>query len=193
MIITMKYLFFLILTISIYAQSARPVTVKTFDTPPNETKVEPKKEKEKPKEAEPKEASSLDDDELDKLFYTYYYLNLPKHLQKEDKDKKKLHTNLIGVTKKEIQKRDRSVSKEDIDNISPSTVKFKRVTDESKWMKKIKAEMKYINFTEYMYIVRYKQYLVLIIFHLDPELHLQSPAQVEFLNVQKTEPMQDLE
>ncbi|HNH02348.1 MAG TPA: hypothetical protein PLP72_22515, partial [Leptospiraceae bacterium] len=118
----MKYLLILLFSLSLAAQSAKPVTVKTFDTVVD-SKTETKKEKEKPKEKEiePKESSSLDDDELDKLFYTYYYLNLPKHLQKEDKDKKKLHTNLIGVTKKEIAKRDRSAPKEDIDNISPST------------------------------------------------------------------------
>ena len=60
-------------------------------------------------------------------------------------------------------------------------------------MKKIRTELKYIQFTEFMYIVRYQTYMTLILFHLDPELHLQTPSQVEFINVKQTEQIQDLE
>ena len=183
----MKYIIlFLLLAFSVYAQSpARGVSVKTTVPPPVEVKQE--------KEKETIKNNSLDDDdELDKVFYTYYYLNLPKHLQKEGKDKKKLHSNLVGIFKKEVIKRDRSVTKEAIDGISPTTIKFKRVTEDSKWMKKIRSELKYIQFTEFMYIVRYQTYMTLILFHLDPELHLQTPSQVEFINVKQTEQMQDL-
>ncbi len=187
-IISMKYLFIFLFALSVYAQSpSRGVSVKTTIPPPNEVKREKEKEKETPK------SNSLDDEELDKVFYTYYYLNLPKHLQKEGKDKNKLNTNLIGIFKKEVVKRDRSVTKETIDGISPTTIKFKRVFEDSKWMKKIKGELKYIQLTEYMYIVRYQTYMTLILFHLDPERHLQSPAQVEFINVKQTEPIEDLE
>lgn len=186
---SMKYLIlFLLFAFSVYAQSpARGVSVKTTVPPPVEVKQEKEKEK------EPVKNSSFDDDELDKVFYTYYYLNLPKHLQKEGKDKKKLHTNLVGIFKKEVVKRDRSVTKETIDGISPISIKFKRVTEDSKWMKKIRTELKYIQFTEFMYIVRYQTYMTLILFHLDPELHLQTPSQVEFINVKQTEQIQDLE
>ena len=135
---SMKYLIlFLLFAFSVYAQSpARGVSVKTTVPPPVEVKQEKEKEK------EPVKNSSFDDDELDKVFYTYYYLNLPKHLQKEGKDKKKLHTNLVGIFKKEVVKRDRSVTKETIDGISPTSIKFKRVTEDSKWMKKIRTELK---------------------------------------------------
>ncbi len=188
MIISMKYIFLFLLALSVYGQSpSKSVTVTTSSAKPVDTKPEREKEKEM------KPTNSLDDEELDKVFYTYYYLNLPKHLQKEDKDKKKLNENLIRVFKKEIAKRDRSVSKETIEGISPATIKFKRVLEDSKWMKKIKGELKYIHFSEYMYIIRYKTYLTLIIFQLDPELHLQSPSQVEFINVKETEPSQGLE
>ena len=87
---------------------------------------------------------SFEDDELDKEFYTYYYMNLPKNLQKEEKSKSKLHSSLIQVFKKEISKRDRNVTKETLSDISPSTAKFKRVLESSKWMKKIKSELRYI-------------------------------------------------
>ena len=87
----------------------------------------------------------------------------------------------------------RSVTKETLEGISPTTIKFKRVLEDSKWMKKIKSELKYIHFTEYMYIVRYKNYLTLILFQVNPELHLQSPSQVEFINAKEAEPSQDLE
>ena len=188
MIISMKYLLIILIATSVYAQSpSRGISVKTTVPPPNE--VKPEKEKEPPA----KTTSSLDDEELDKVFYTYYYLNLPKHLQKEDKDKKKLNQNLIRVFKKEIAKRDHEVTKETLDGISPTSIKFKRVQEDSKWMKKIKKEIRHIQFTEYMYIVRYQTYLTLILYQLDPELHLQSPSQVEFINVKETEPSQDLE
>ena len=187
MIISMKYLLIFLIAITVSAQStSRGISVKTTVPPPNEVKPE--------KEKEPvAKTSSLDDEELDKVFYTYYYLNLPKHLQKEDKDKKKLNQNIIRVFKKEIAKRDRSVSKETLDGISPTTIKFKRVQEDSKWMRKIKKEIRHIHFTEYMYIVRYQNYLTLILYQLDPELHLQSPSQVEFINVKETESNQDLE
>ena len=152
MIISMKYLLIFLIAITVSAQStSRGISVKTTVPPPNEVKPE--------KEKEPvAKTSSLDDEELDKVFYTY-----------------------------------RSVSKETLDGISPTTIKFKRVQEDSKWMRKIKKEIRHIHFTEYMYIVRYQNYLTLILYQLDPELHLQSPSQVEFINVKETESNQDLE
>lgn len=183
----MKYclLFLFSLLISLYGQdtATNGETVETPRVRPNELNTV--KEKEKP--------SSIDDDELDKEFYTYYYMNLPKYLQKEDKDKKKLHSNLIQVFKKEIAKRDRSVTREVLQDISPATSKIRRVFEDSKWMKKIKSELRYIQFTEYMYIIKYKKYITLILFHLDPEMHLQSPSQVEFIQVKEPDANQELD
>ncbi|MBP9889623.1 MAG: hypothetical protein KBF93_25230 [Leptospiraceae bacterium] len=181
MIITMKYfllfLFFSLFTLFGQDTATNGETVETPIVKPSELNTSKEKENSKP--------NSIDDDELDKEFYTYYYMNLPKYLQKEDKDKKKLHSNLIRTFKKEIVKRDRSVTQEELLNISPATSKIRRVFEDSKWMKKIKNELRYIQFTEYMYIIKYKKYLTLILFHLDPEMHLQSPSQVEFLQVKE--------
>jgi hypothetical protein len=134
---------------------------------------------------------TFDDDELDKEFYTYYYLNLPKHLQKEDKDKKKLQANILKVVKKEIEKRDRSVSKEELLEISVQNTKIKRVHEDSPWMKLLKKEIKYIQFTDFMYISKYKKYLILVIYSLDPEKHRLSPSQVEYLKAEVTEPIEE--
>lgn len=185
MIVGMKFLSFcLILSIfSITAESSFRRDSKSTANKPVEEMVN--KEKSNP--------DSFEDDELDKEFYTYYYMNLPKHLQKEEKSKSKLHSSLIQVFKKEISKRDRNVTKETLSDISPSTAKFKRVLESSKWMKKIKSELRYIQFTEFMYIIKYKKYLTLILYQVDPELHIQTPSRVEFLMVKDPEVNRELE
>ncbi len=139
----------------------------------------------------PAQQNKTDDlEDLDKEFYTYYYMNLPKYLQPEEKDKKKIQTNIFRVLKKEIVKRDPKITKEEINEIKPSDIRIKRVTEESPWIKLIKKEMKYIYFTDYMFIAKYKKYLIFVLYTVDPEKHLITPAQVEYLKAELTEPVE---
>ena len=178
------FLIFLILSFfSIHSESSYRKDSKSVINKSKEDKTN--KEKSNP--------DNFEDDELDKEFYTYYYMNLPKFLQKEEKSKSKLQSSLIQVFKKEITKRDRNVTKETLSDITQSTTKFKRVLESSKWMKKIKSELRYIQFTEYMYIIKYKKYLALILYQVDPDLHIQTPSRVEFLMVKEADPNQELE
>lgn len=139
----------------------------------------------------PAHQNKTDDlEDLDKEFYTYYYMNLPKYLQPEERDKKKIQTNILRALKKEIIRRDMKVTKEEVNEIKASDIKIKRVTEDSPWIKLIKKEMKYIYFTDYMFIAKYKKYLIFVLYTVDPEKHLITPAQVEYLKAELTEPVE---
>lgn len=128
----------------------------------------------------------LDDDseDLDELFYNRYFMVSPKQFEKEEEKKSSmLLTNLVRVFKNEVAKRDHTISKETLRDISSSTIKYKKVSEDSEAMKGIQQELKYIYFTKFMYIVKYKKYMSLILFQFDPGLHLQSPSQIEFLKI----------
>ncbi len=48
-------------------------------------------------------------------------------------------------------------------------------------MKKIKKEMGYIYFTDFMYIIQYDKYIALVLYEVDPKKHLLKPSQVELI------------
>jgi hypothetical protein len=48
-------------------------------------------------------------------------------------------------------------------------------------MKKIKKEIGYIYFTDYMYIIQYDKYIALVLYEVDPKKHLLKPTQVELI------------
>ncbi len=131
-----------------------------------------------------------DTEDLDKEFYTYYYMNLPKYLQGDEKDKKKLQANILKVMKKEIAKRDRNFPAEELKELKATDIRTKRVFDDSPWIKLIKKEMKYIQFTDYMFISKYKKYMIFVLYSLDPEKHLITPTQVEYLKAEVNEPVE---
>ena len=60
-------------------------------------------------------------------------------------------------------------------------IKFKQVSRYSIWMKKIKKEIGYIYFTDYMYIIQYDKYIALVLYEVDPKKHLLKPTQVELI------------
>lgn len=126
------------------------------------------------------EASLFEELELDKEFYVYYnYMNQPKSDIREEL--KILNTNVLKIFKSEIQLRDPQNYEIIQNDINVATIKMKNVSKDSFWMKKIKKEVGYIHFTNYMYIVKYKNYLALIIYEIDPRKHLITPYQLELI------------
>lgn len=124
------------------------------------------------------QSTSYDDSELDKIFYTSYrFLNQPKLENTE----KTLNTNLVKAFKNEIILRDSPNCLKYLQDINVSSIRKKLVDKESIWMKKIKKEVGYVQFTDFMYIVKYQNYLALIIYEIDPNRHLTKPSQIEFI------------
>jgi hypothetical protein len=172
-------LVFLILSFSLFAQgkdssAINSVPIKTSgNTNPqdNAKQLTPDKDP---------NADIFNDLDLDKEFYTYYFLNLPKFEQKDTGEDKKLSVNLIKAFKGEISKRDPSL-KNNLDDINLATVKYRRVSEDSVWMKRIKQVMGYIQFTQYMYIIKYRKYIALVTYKADPRLHIQTAHWVELI------------
>ncbi|MDX1958052.1 MAG: hypothetical protein SFU98_05735 [Leptospiraceae bacterium] len=180
----MKYLVILLLfNFALFAQT----NVKTDQTKKDSEKKEPAKLQNTQSSA----SDPFEDLDLDKEFYVYYnYLNQPKSDPKEDN--KVLHTNLIKSFKNEIILRDTPNCNKFLPDISVTTVRIKNVSKDSVWMKKIKKEVGYINFTEFMYIVKFQTYLALIIYEVDPKKHNISPQQVELI-ISKDIPVKEKE
>ncbi len=136
------------------------------------------------------ETTIFEELELDKEFYVYYnYMNQPKNDIREEN--KTLNTNVLQIFKKEIQLRDPQNYENIQNDINVATVKLKNVSKDSIWMKKIKKEVGYIHFTNYMYIVKYKNYLALIIYEVDPRKHLITPYQLELIINREPPPSRD--
>lgn len=163
----MKYILLFLINFAIFSQNTPPINQNSMQK--NKTE---------------------DTEDLDKEFYTYYYMNLPKYLQAEEKDKKKLQANILKVMKKEIGKRDRLVTKEELQELKATDIRTKRVFEDSPWLRLIKKEMKYIQFTDYMFIAKYKKYMIFVLYNLDPEKHLITPVQVEYLKAELNEPVE---
>jgi hypothetical protein len=124
------------------------------------------------------------DDELDKIFYQYYFYQ--KEPDFEDLLKEQnitIKSNLIQAIKNEVFIRDpQNFQKASAEIDSPDAkIKFKQVSRYSIWMKKIKKEMGYIYFTDFMYIIQYDKYIALVLYEVDPKKHLLKPSQVELI------------
>jgi hypothetical protein len=130
------------------------------------------------------ESNLIEELDLDKDFYNrYYILNHPTK-DSEDiirKENEILNTNLIKSFKSEIVLRDSPNCQRLLPDINVATVRIKNVSKDSIWMKKIRKEVGYISFTEHMYIIKYQNYLALILYEIDPRKHILSPNQIELI------------
>jgi hypothetical protein len=129
--------------------------------------------------------NSFDDDEdLDKVFYQYYFFQKEPDLDDLQKEQNStLKQNLIKAMKDEVFIRDPSnlqKAKEEIEK-PDAKLKFKQVYKYSPWMKKIKREIGYIVFTDYMYIIQFQDYIALVLYQVDPKKHPMSPIAVELV------------
>lgn len=136
------------------------------------------------KSAAGSDSANVFDDELDKLFYQYYFYQKEPDLEDIQKEQNiTLKTNLINALKNEVFIRDPSnLAKASAEIESPNAkIRFKQVSRYSIWMKKIRKEIGYINFTDFMYIIQYDKYISLVLYEVDPKKHLLNPAQVELI------------
>lgn len=140
---------------------------------------------EKEKNSKASDSASVDDeDDLDKIFYQYYFFQKEPDLEDLQKERNQtLRTNLIKAMKDEVFIRDPAnlqKAKEEIDK-PDANIKFRQVSRYSIWMKKIKREIGYLIFTDYMYIIQFQQYIALILYEVDPKKHLMKPVGVELV------------
>ncbi len=137
------------------------------------------------KDKEPSiDSASVIDDELDKIFYQYYFYQKDPDLEDLQKEQNQtIKKNLIRALKNEVFIQDpANVQKASAEIESPDAkIKFKQVSRYSIWMKKIKKEIGYVYFTDYMYIIQYDKYIALVLYEVDPKKHLLKPTQVELI------------
>lgn len=136
------------------------------------------------KSASTSDSANVFDDELDKLFYQYYFYQKEPDLEDIQKEQSQtLKTNLIMALKNEVFIRDpANLSKASAEIEAPDAkIRFKQVSRYSIWMKKIRKEIGYINFTDFMYIIQYDKYISLVLYEVDPKKHLLKPSQVELI------------
>ena len=115
---------------------------------------------------------------MDKEYFEYYFETIPDRTKQQ---KAKLEYNLIRIIKREIKRKDPSVSDEMISAIKSETIKYEKLGKESYWLRGIKDIFKFIKYTDNMYIVKYDKYLVYMSFEMDPALYIQPPFQVEVI------------
>lgn len=131
----------------------------------------------------------LEEDGLDKEFYDYYVNTLPQKEKQTEKglERERLLNNLVRLFKKEIVRQDKANSKEIIKEIDETSMKYQKVTWESEWLQRMQKEIGErdhvkLVFTDHMFFVRYKRYLAIMTFTIDPRKHyLSSTEQVELL------------
>lgn len=130
------------------------------------------------------DSASVSDEDLDKLFYQYYFYQKEPDLEDIQKAQNiTIKTNLIQALKNEIFIRDpENFAKASKEIEAPDAkIKFKQVSRYSVWMKKIKKEIGYVTFTDFMYVVQYDKYIALSLYVVDPKKHLLIPNQVELI------------
>jgi hypothetical protein len=131
-----------------------------------------------------------EEDDLDKEFFVYYQnLNQPKE-SRSDRIKLLL-SNLIKSFKAEIQLRDSPNCLQYLPDINAGTVRYKTVTKDSVWMKRVRKEVGLLQFTEFMFLIKYKNYLALIMYEVDPRRYTTSPTQVELIVNKEPPPSRD--
>ncbi|MCB1177757.1 MAG: hypothetical protein KDK36_09280 [Leptospiraceae bacterium] len=181
-----------LLSFSIFSQEGVPQT-KTNTSSPSEKKTGASTDTGDTtlQDTAKTETTIFEDLELDKEFYVYYnYLNTqPKSDSREEN--KILNTNLLKTFKGEIKLRDPENYRVIQEDINVATVKVKNVSKDSIWMKKIRKEVGYIQFTDFMYIIKYKNYLALILYEVDPKKHLITPNQLELIINREPPPAKD--
>jgi hypothetical protein len=116
---------------------------------------------------------------LDREFYTTYFLMDPLQYEKKE-EKAKREENIIRVFKREISNRD-PYNKDVITEITPSSVKIVRVSDENSYIKKFKKRVTHLRLTEYMYIAKFKNYICLMFFEASPGKYYITPTFVELV------------
>lgn len=164
------------------AQDAAPAAnkdtkVETAKSTPNDTNVSPHKDKQ---EAKIKETSVEID--LDKEYWSYFYIpDFNEKLKEEKEAEKRLNQNILRIFKAEIEKLDTPNCLPELPNITDTSVRIKEIQPNNQWIQEVQKKLKHLKFTEYMYLVKYKNYLSYISFEVDPKLHLQSPFQVEMV------------
>ncbi|MCX7997798.1 MAG: hypothetical protein N3A69_02440 [Leptospiraceae bacterium] len=148
----------------------------------NTSKPEPLKGKQTTLEKEDEGWKSVyeEDEDLDKEFFVYYQnLNQPKESKSEKV--KLLLSNLIKAFKSEIKLRDSPNCLSLLPDINAGTVRYKTVTKDSVWMKRVRREVGLIQYTEFMFLIKYKNYLALILYEVDPRKYTTNPAGIELI------------
>ncbi|PJZ70935.1 hypothetical protein CH373_07295 [Leptospira perolatii] len=116
---------------------------------------------------------------LDKEYYEYYFKTLPNT---ELIAKAKLEYNIIRSLKLELRKRDpQKMTLEELKKVTPGTIRYERVYEDSIWMRGIRNQMQEIKFQDYMYIVVYEKYYCYISYEMNPAKYVQEPYQVQLI------------
>ncbi len=171
-LVKMKAIFLFLFTASLLFSQAKDSSAKGTLTPGGD------------KASSQDSSATVLDDELDKLFYQYYFYQKEPDFEDLLKEQNQtIKSNLIRAIKNEVFIRDpQNFQKASAEIESPDAkIKFKQVSRYSIWMKKIKKEMGYIYFTDFMYIIQYDKYIALVLYEVDPKKHLLKPAQVELI------------
>ncbi|MCB1160527.1 MAG: hypothetical protein H7A25_21720 [Leptospiraceae bacterium] len=120
-----------------------------------------------------------DDLDLDREFYSTYFLIDPLDYKKEQENnqKERVEENLLFHLRNEIRKRDKR-NEHVLRDLNLSTMRYQKVNEDSPWLKKIRADiLGNLSITEYIYIAKYKSYLCLIIFEMDPRRFKKCPTR----------------
>lgn len=152
------------------------------ETPVKNTSSPAEKKSDSPVEKEDEGWKSIyeEEDDLDKEFFVYYQnLNQPKESRSDRV--KMLLANLIKSFKTEIQLRDSPNCLQYLPDINAGTVRYKTVTKDSVWMKRVRREVGVLQFTEFMFLIKYRNYLALIMYEVDPRRYTTSPTQIELI------------
>jgi hypothetical protein len=131
-----------------------------------------------------------EDEDLDKEFFVYYQ-NLTQPKDSRSDRIKLLLSNLIKAFKTEIQLRDSPNCLQYLPDINAGTVRYKTVTKDSVWMKRIRREVGVLQFTEFMFLIKYKNYLALIMYEVDPRRYTTGPTQIELIINKEPPPSKD--
>lgn len=167
----MKVLFYLFLFVfSVFSQDTTTPEV------PNRSDVGELKDS----SGNPTDVEITDDMQgLDREFYTIYFLMDPLQYEKKE-EKTKREENILRVFKREISNRD-PYNKDVIAEITASSVKIVRVSDENSYIKKFKKRVTHLRLTEYMYIAKFKNYICLMFFEASPGKYYITPTFVELV------------